>query len=216
VAIATREGEFNALTNSQRLLGQKIETVVYEIQSLAAQEREGLEKRSALTASAEQSELRERDRQGRVAEWSARLETLRQQRDQSHTGLTESKVSLATEEQLCSSFEQQQQSLEQRLRELGQVVEKRRAEIASFLSRKEQAETEIEASRAAIGKLQHEREQVNAQAAELLGRKQAQESDISAREDGLRDRRRRLTELQQQRGSIDVELAQKEMTVQNL
>ena len=45
VAIATREGEFNALQNSNRLLHQKIETVVFEIQSLAAQEQEGLQKR---------------------------------------------------------------------------------------------------------------------------------------------------------------------------
>ena len=44
VAIATHEGEFNALQNSQRLLHQKIDTVVYEIQSLAAQEQEGLQK----------------------------------------------------------------------------------------------------------------------------------------------------------------------------
>ncbi|HXU75058.1 MAG TPA: chromosome segregation protein SMC, partial [Methylomirabilota bacterium] len=47
VAIATSEGEFNALNNSQRLLHQKIDTVVYEVQSLAAQEREGLEKRAS-------------------------------------------------------------------------------------------------------------------------------------------------------------------------
>ena len=45
VAIATREGEFNALQNSNRLLHQKIETVVFEMQSLAAQEQEGLQKR---------------------------------------------------------------------------------------------------------------------------------------------------------------------------
>ena len=45
VAIATREGEFKALQNSNRLLHQKIETVVFEVQSLAAQEQEGLQKR---------------------------------------------------------------------------------------------------------------------------------------------------------------------------
>ncbi len=48
VAIATHEGEFNALHNSQRLLHQKIDTVVYEVQSLAAQEQEGLQKRAGL------------------------------------------------------------------------------------------------------------------------------------------------------------------------
>src|ERR1051326_4139621 len=48
VAIATHEGEFNALQNSQRLLHQKIDTVVYEVQSLAAQEQEGLQKQPYL------------------------------------------------------------------------------------------------------------------------------------------------------------------------
>src|SRR5207249_344135 len=50
VAIATHEGEFNALQNSRRLLHQKIDTVVYEVQNLAAQEQEGLQKRAGLAA----------------------------------------------------------------------------------------------------------------------------------------------------------------------
>ncbi len=47
------QGEFKALQNSQRVLHQKIDTVVYEIQSLAAQEQEGNEKRAALAAQVE-------------------------------------------------------------------------------------------------------------------------------------------------------------------
>jgi chromosome segregation protein len=64
--------------------------------------------------------------------------------------------------------------------------------------------------------LTHEREQVNTQAAELLSQKQAQETDVAAREENLRGQRSRLTELQNQRGALDVELAQKNMAVQNL
>ncbi len=52
--------------------------------------------------------------------------------------------------------------------------------------------------------------------AELTGRKDSQESDITAREENLRGQRSRLTELQNQRGALDVELAQKNMSVQNL
>ena len=97
-----------------------------------------------------------------------------------------------------------------------QLVEQRRSEVPSFVNRKEQAEAEIEESRAADRALQHEREQVNAQTAELLGQKDAQETDIATREEDLREQRRRLTELQQQRGTLEVELAQKNMAVQNL
>jgi chromosome segregation protein len=64
--------------------------------------------------------------------------------------------------------------------------------------------------------LTHEREQVNTQLAELIGRKNLLETDITAREENLRNQRNRLTELQNQRGALDVELAQKNMAVQNL
>jgi chromosome segregation protein len=216
VAIATREGEFNALQNSQRLLHQKIDTVVYEVQSLAAQEQEGLQKRAALAAKLAEAEARERERQQSVEELTVNLESLRQQRDAAHGGLTESKVALATAEQMSASSQQQQQSLEQRVRELNQIIEQRRAEMSSFVTRKEQAESEIQDSRVQIDRLQHEREQVNGQAAEIISQKQEQEADVSNREEALREQRRRMTELQERRGALEVELAQKNMSVQNL
>jgi len=216
VAIATHEGEFNALGNSQRLLHQKIDTVVYEIQSLAAQEQEGLEKRAGLTAQAQECETREQRCQSLLGEFAARLEDLRGQRDEANTGLSDSRVALAAEEQVCASFQQQQQSLEQRIRELTQVIEKSRAELSSFVGRKEQAESEIQESRGLIESLRHDREQVNAQTAELAAQRVSQEAEVGSREEALREQRRRLTGLQEQRGAIDVELAQKNMSVQNL
>ncbi|HEY9508712.1 MAG TPA: chromosome segregation protein SMC, partial [Verrucomicrobiae bacterium] len=216
VAIATRQGEFTALENSRRLLHQKIDTVVYEVQSLADQEREGLEKRAALAARAGECEVREQTGQEQVASLTAFLEELRQRRDTATADLNENKVSLASEEQLFVSFRQQTQNLEQRIRELGQIVELRRAECSSFLGRREQAESEIQDSRGKIERLQHDREQVNAQVAELLTQKQSQESDVAAREEALREQRRHLSEIQQQRGTIEIELAQKNMSVQNL
>jgi len=216
VAIATHEGEFNALSNSQRLLHQKIDTVVYEIESLAAQERKGVEKRAALAAKAGELEAREQAHQGRLAEGAARLESLRQQRDTANAGLTESRVALATEQQMCAAYEQQQQSLEQRRQELTQLIEQRRAELGSFGARQEQAQSEIQDSGAQVERLRHEREQVSAQAAGLSAQKQAQETEIAAREETLREQRRHLADLQQRRSALEVELAQKSMAAQNL
>jgi chromosome segregation protein len=96
------------------------------------------------------------------------------------------------------------------------VIEQRRSECSAFVSRKEQAESEIQDSRLQIERLTHEREQANTRLAELMGRKDSQESDITAREENLRNQRNRLTELQNRRGALDVELAQKNMAVQNL
>jgi chromosome segregation protein len=73
-----------------------------------------------------------------------------------------------------------------------------------------------EASQQKIETLQHEREQVNEQIAGLEAQKDEQETEILTREENLRDQRRRLGEIQTRRGGIDVELAQKQMTVENL
>ncbi len=216
VAIATHQGEFNALQNSQRLLHQKIETVVYEIQSLASQEREGMQKRATFAAQVGELEIAEQGLQQKTAEIASALEELRGRRDQAAAALTETKVSLASEEQICASFTQQRQSLELRRRELVQIVEQRRSEISSFLNRKSQAESEIQDSRRKIESLQRDREQVNAGAGELLGHKTSQEGEISGREESLREQRWLLGEWQQQRGALEVELAQKNMSVQNL
>ncbi len=216
VAIATREGEFNALQNSNRLLHQKIDTVVFEIQNLAAQEEEGLQKRNELQTRLDEYQSRERLQQDQVTTLTGQLENLRQRRDAANAALTESKVAFASEEQLAASFRQQQQALAQRIQELTQALEQQRNEVSSFVGRKEQAESEIQESRGEIERLGHDREQVNAQAAELSGQKQIQESGISSREEKLRENRQRLTGLQEQRGAIEVELAQKNMSVQNL
>ena len=117
---------------------------------------------------------------------------------------------------MCASFQQQRQSLEQRIRELTQVVQQRRGELSSFVVRKEQAESEIQESRGLIERLHYDREQVNAQTAELVGQKQSQDAEVTSREETLREQRRHLTEQQERRGAIDVELAQKNMAVQNL
>jgi chromosome segregation protein len=216
VAIATHEGEFNALGSSQRLLHQKIDTVLYEIESLAAQEQEGMENRAVLAAKAAELEAREQARQGRLAETAARLETLREQREAANAGLTESRVALATGQQMCAACEQQQQSLEERLQELTQLIEQRRDELGSFGSRQEQAESEIQDSRGQLERLAHDLEQVNAQAAGLSAQKQAQEADVAAREDALREQRRALAEVQERRSTLEVELARKTMAAQNL
>ncbi len=216
VAIATRQGEFNALQNARRVLHQKIDTVVFEIQSLAAQEREGGEKRAGLAARLGEFEGCEAALQQRLTELNSGIEAGRQQRDAANAALTEAKVALAAEEQLCASFRQQCQPLEQRLGELAQLVEQRRRDIAGVTQRQAQAEAEIAESRGGMEALNHDREQRSVQTAELVGQRDALSADLAGREEQLREQRRRLAGLQEQRSALEVEVAQKQMTVQNL
>lgn len=216
VAIATHQGEYKALESSHRLLGQKIETVVYEIQSLAAREEEGRQKRAVLSGQISELEQREQELAKVVSELSASLEDLRQQREVAAAALTESRVALAAEEQRRHSQARQQEQLKARISEIDALLETQRADLSSFDGRNAQADAEIEASSRQIDRLRAEREQVSQQTADLLARKDGLQTDVLAREDALRNTRREHDERVQQRGAIEVELAQKNMSVQNL
>jgi chromosome segregation protein len=216
VAIATREGEYNALQQSFGNLQQKIETVVYEIQNLAGQESEISENLQSLNTQRTDTESREQQTTDRVTQITQNLEQLRGQRDQANSALTEAKVALASEEQLCSSHAKQRIPLAERIEELRHLAAQRRGEVDDFLQRKSQLESEMEESRHHIERLSQDREVVNRQTADLQGQRSAQESGIQAREEALRQQRDRLSELQEQRSQIDVELAQKNMAAQNL
>src|SRR6185503_15632194 len=139
----------NALQGSRQMLHQKIDTVVYELQSLADQEREGSQKRSALSQQATELEHHANESQQQLDRLNSEVESLRQQRDQANGVLTEKKIAVAAEEQLMGSFDRQKQPLEQRISELTQLIERRRGEISSFVSRKAQAELENDESRRA-------------------------------------------------------------------
>jgi chromosome segregation protein len=106
--------------------------------------------------------------------------------------------------------------LQQRLGELAQLLEQRRSQLDSFSGRQGQAEAEIRESRALIESLGVEREQVNARTAEWIGRRDQVGAGVTSAEESLRALRSTLNDRQQQRGALEVEVAQKTMSVQNL
>ncbi|MGC3956870.1 MAG: hypothetical protein QM813_02550 [Verrucomicrobiota bacterium] len=110
---------------------------------------------------------------------SRRSGNARQQRDTATATLTESKVALASEEQMWRRSGSRPQSLEQRVRELTQVIEQRKRETPSSSLAKRRRNRRSQDSQSKIERVTHEREQVNAQAAELFGHKQAQEAGVT-------------------------------------
>jgi chromosome segregation protein len=216
VAVATRQGEFNALQTSRRSLGVKFDATVRDLEHLVAHEGEGHEKRERLVEAVRVAEEGERAAAVRLSEASAGLEELRQSRDVATASLGDAKVALATEEQLMASHARQRGPLEQRLRELGQTITRLEAELGGFDGRRVQFESEVEEARREVERLRHERAVVSERSVAKLEEKAAMDADIGKREERLREHRGRLTELQSRRGQLDVELAQKTMASQAL
>lgn len=216
VAMATRQGELNALQNAMRVLNQKIDTVVFEIQSLATQQREAEDRRTTLTSEIAECEAAEAETRQQLQACQAEVERLRHERDTANAALTEIKVALASQEQVCASLRNQQRPLEQRLGELRDTVAQRQRDRAAAMQRKGRAETEINESRIRLESLAQDRALSARKLADLLAARDRQSAELSAREDNLGAIRRRMSELQEERSKLEVELAQRQMSIRNL
>ena len=216
VAIATSEGEQRALSSAHQVLAQRIDTVVYEIQTLGEQEKGIQIKRESLNGDIQELEQSESAAQSSLEEAQGELESLRSDREKAQAQLTESKIALASEEQSVLSLERQRGPLDQRMQEITQVLAQRRSDVATYQEKREQSQTQILESEAALERLQHERSLVSEQNASLVGQKQEQEASVSERENLLREQRRLLDEIQSRRSQLDVDLARKQSSIENL
>ncbi len=215
-SIASHEGEVKSLQNAVQISHQRIDTVVYEIQSLAALEDEAQHKRAALSAAISTTDELERSLSGELATAATAFEALQQKRESAVDALTEGRVAVATQEQVTDSLARQQGPLNQRLQELTQLLDQRRSDIGSFIQRRAQAESEMQQSRQLIEGLTHQREQLSRQTAAVISRRDALEANIANRDETLRNTRQQLTEFQDRRAAHEVEIAQKTMSIQNL
>jgi chromosome segregation protein len=151
-----------------------------------------------------------------VAELSGGLEDLRNRRDAASQVFNDAKIAFATEEQLSASHQRQRGPLETRVRELSAAIERLQTEQGQFEDRRANFEAGIGQCRREIERLAGERGVLAELIQQLLGDRKFQEGEIHSREEQLKERRGRVALLQTQRGQLEVELAQKTLTLENL
>lgn len=214
--IAKRQTDLASLQNTLHLLQEKIETVDYEIQTLIAQQKDQQQQYDALVAQAAQLEQNQHTHQNALAQLTTALEALRKQRDTAHNALTESKIALAAEEQLNSSLHQQRRALQERINELEQTALRCQEDIGLCYQRRKQAIEQIHQAQQRADSLLAQQKDAQAKIVHLIDQRKACETETAAREQQLRELRYKLDQLQQHRASVELDLAQKQMTAQNL
>ena len=216
VAIATRKGEFKALKNSRQVLEQKIEAVVFEVQNLAEQEESSKGKSIELNARIRQLEERDRQIQGSITDHEAFIQEQRDHREAAQEELTEAKVALSKAEERESSLQVQKTPMEQQLAELQRTLERAQQTLSESSERKVQFESQNAESRLEIERLRVDREACSEKIAELTQGRNKQAADAERREMELSEKRNSLTEMQERKGEIEVEVTQKQMKQEQL
>ena len=216
VAVATRQGEFNALEKSRVDLGQKIQAVVYEVNSLAEQDEQARVKGQELTGKIQELEARNNELDGSLADLSRGIDRLHENRETANEALTEAKIDLSNAEQRESALIERRQPVEARLEELCKTIERAQQTLDDCAGRKVQYETEDAESRREIARLCTEREEVSQNVSTLVDRRNEAAAETESRDLALADRRNSLSDMQEQKRELDVELAQKQMAQENL
>ncbi len=216
VAIATRKGEFKALQNSRQVLEQKIEAVVFEVQNLAEQEESSKGKSIELNARIRQLEERDRQIQSLIVDHETFIQEQRDHREVAQEELTEAKVALSKAEEQESSLQVQKSPMEQQLAELQRTLERAQQTLSESSERKVQFESQNAESRLEIERLRVDREACSEKIAELTQGRNKQAADAERREMELSEKRNSLTEMQERKGEIEVEVTQKQMKQEQL
>jgi len=216
VAVATQQGEFNALEKSREDLAQKIQAVVFEINSLAEQDQLSRAKGHELSERIQEVEMRKDQLDTSLTEISSTIERLRESRETANEALTMAKIELSNAEQRESALLERRQPIEARLEELRNTIGRAQQTLNDCSNRKAQYESEDEESRLEISRLRHEREEVSQDAATLVDHRNNAAAETESRDLALADQRNSLSDQQEQKRESDVELAQKQMAQENL
>ena len=211
VAIATRKGEFNALQKSKQVLHQKIDTVVFEVQNLAEQEELAKGKKIHLSTHTKEMEERARSLNSENAGHGSFIHEQRELREDALEELTKAKVALSKAEEQEVSLLGRRTPMEQRLEELQRTLDRAQQSLSESAERKIQFEAQNVDSRQEINRLRIDRESANARVAQLTQQRNEQAAQAEHREMKLSDKRASHIEMQERKGEIEVELAQKQM-----
>lgn len=215
MAVATRLGEFRVLENSLRGMKQREETLKREMTRLTAQDAESTAHRQLLSDQIVETEQKEKETADNITEINSAVDQLRQERDTAHNALTEVKIALASKEQFCNTHRLQKNSLENQITEQERLITARTKEIAQIQEKVGICHAEIEESKLKIEFLTQEYEQMNQRIADLSQQKKTVSAEIEERETRLRELRGQLNRSQEQHEALNVQIAQRQMTLQN-
>jgi chromosome segregation protein len=216
VALASKEGELNALATEGRDLESKVHTVVSELQSIEQQDTEEKQRRETILASLRESESRQTELQQQMTTAQRAVDELLARKEQMTLQLTELRVSVGGIEHKRRAIESQREPIAARVRDLRERMQTCADEITSYTARIQQFRAEIAESEAAIAELAVSREQSQQQIAGLQHQRGEVATGIEQAEEELRAIRKQANEAQSQKSGLEIQLAQKRMEAQNL
>ncbi len=150
------------------------------------------------------------------SECEARIQVVRESESAASDALNEIRVRVATERQQQEGLHRQRGPMAARMIELNELLDARRADIANYESRIETLTGENTALEVSISEWREELESKESSLATVLAKRSEVTESADAIDSALRSARHQLATLQDQRGRLEVRIAQTEMRMENI
>ncbi|MEI6083566.1 MAG: chromosome segregation protein SMC [Verrucomicrobiota bacterium] len=216
VTLASREGEFNALSTERRDLESKIHTVVFELTAIEEQDTEEKQRRAELLAGLADAQGREAQLREQITGWQQSVNELSGQRDGLIAQLTELRIAAGGIQHKREAIQSQREPIAGRTRDFRERIVVCTNEITTHTNRIEQCRQEMAEAEQTIVELAAAREQSQQHLAGLQHQRSEVATGIAEAETELRAVRSKAANVLNQKSGFDVALAQKRMELQNL
>ncbi|CAN5557977.1 chromosome segregation protein SMC [soil metagenome] len=200
--LADLENRRATFTQETVQLGETLRASLAQLQNLESGISETgqlLEQARIRRSEAEQNAIVMRDRENSVVE-----------------DLNEIRVRVATERQQQENLNRQRGPMAARLAELAEILENRRNDISNYESRISALAAENASLSESMAEWQEEASTLEMRGAEVLSMRSEVQENAQAIEIALRAARQQLVHLQEQKGKLEVRIAQMEMRMENL
>jgi len=216
VLLAGKDAELSLLTGQERELGNKVQTVVFELNSLEQQDAAERKQREEIFAACTAEETRQAALQQELVAAQQTLDALQTRREEMFAKLGDSRVAVGGIEHKRTSIQERRAPIDGRIRELRERMAICTSEMAEFTGRIEQFRREMAESEQRIVEVTGQREQLQQTLAGYQHQREEVAAGIAHAETELKALRHKAAETQQQKSGIDLALAQKKMEIQSL
>jgi chromosome segregation protein len=216
LALATKEGESNALATEQRDLESKIHTVIFEQSAIEQQDSDERQRRGEIIDSLRVAEAGEIELREQISTLQQAVEVLQRRKTELSNVVTEQRVAVGGIQHKREAINAQRDPIAGRIRDLRERMQTCSSEIAGYTAKIQQFSQQIKESEQKVVELNAAREQSRQKLAGFQHQRAEIATGIEQAEAELRALRQQTNDAQQQKSSFDLALAQKRMEAQNL
>jgi len=214
-ALAQKEGEATVVAREAAAARQRLETVAWELESLASQGADGESQRQAIVARTNELQSERQQGTARVHELTVELHDRERRQSDLQVEVTEDRVRLSNVALRVQHLEQQHGELQGRIAEMKATIAGRAAGVETCQATMAKLRSAMDAAEGQLASLEEAVKDNHLQAESLKRNRERQSQELKETERVLAERRAALEGLRETKAALDLRAAEARMRRQN-